>query len=767
MDINNSNQILQQTETIEETPAQQADIIKYIPLQSDQTEISESRVNIDGTSIKTKLQTVAIALATIPVLLLGGVAYKLVADVNNSLQERLIESGKITSLNITNNLASYMSERYREIAILSKSTFLSDEKLRDTIAPAEKQSLFGFALKNYAAYQNIAILDLQGNVIFQTSSAQPSEREKQIYSEQISKLKVIEYSEDRSVKDSGIYLVAPIQDNKSKIKIATIVAHLKADSLDNLVAKIENRAGETYYWLNQQGKIFLSSNRQGNKELVEKSIVKAYQELKQANQPLTVTNKNITNIFIPLEHYNQTFKIDLPNLGWSSLVRIEPQTRSANEQILPAIIWMTIVTSLIAAWIASRIASGIADRAIETARKSEKLVNGKLDNLLPVEGDDELTSINYNFNEMAKQIKHLLVLREDFTTESKIFESSSEVKIDGNKIQDQIMKFVTEIEGVLSGDLTIKAEADSKEIGIVVDFFNSLVERTKEIVSNVKNTTLKINSGLAKDEQTMLQLHASAVQKTEKLQKFVELVEMMKQTLQQVAERAKNATEMAEKASRTARSEEETIERTVNAIAQLKNTVGETSRSVKRLGEASQQIAKSIDTIDKISLKTKYLAVNAGIEAARAGEEARGFAVVAEEVGELAAQSALASKEIQKIIETIQKETSLVVRAMEIGTKEVGEGTRLVQESKENLSKIFDVADRIDRVVQLIFEDAISQTENSQVLNRMVEEIDLINKITSDSTLKVSNSLQETAKITKQLENSVDNFKIEPDRESY
>ena len=79
---------------------------------------------------------------------------------------------------------------------------------------------------------------------------------------------------------------------------------------------------------------------------------------------------------------------------------------------------------------------------------------------------------------------------------------------------------------------------------------------------------------------------------------------------------------------------------------------------MKRLGESSQQISKAVSLINQIAMQTNLLAINAGIEAARAGEEGQGFAVVAEEVGELAARSADATKEIERIVETIQRETA-------------------------------------------------------------------------------------------------------------
>ena len=129
------------------------------------------------------------------------------------------------------------------------------------------------------------------------------------------------------------------------------------------------------------------------------------------------------------------------------------------------------------------------------------------------------------------------------------------------------------------------------------------------------------------------------------------------------------------------------MDRTVESIVQLRETVGETAKKVKRLGESSQQISKVISLINQIALQTNLLAINASIEAARAGEEGRGFAVVAEEVGQLAAQSAAATKEIEQIVENIQLETSQVVEAMELGTTQVVEGTHLVEEAKQSLEQ--------------------------------------------------------------------------------
>jgi methyl-accepting chemotaxis protein len=202
------------------------------------------------------------------------------------------------------------------------------------------------------------------------------------------------------------------------------------------------------------------------------------------------------------------------------------------------------------------------------------------------------------------------------------------------------------------------------------------------------------------------------------------------------------------------------MDRTVQSILNLRETVAETAKKVKRLGESSQQISRVVSLINQIALQTNLLAINASIEAARAGEEGRGFAVVAEEVGQLAAQSAAATREIEKIVETIQLETGEVVGAMELGTTQVVEGTRLVEEAKLSLEQILDVSSQIDDLVQSISTATVSQAQTSQVVTDLMKEIARASERTSGSSRQVAQALQQTVDVSQELQAAVDVFKV-------
>lgn len=155
------------------------------------------------------------------------------------------------------------------------------------------------------------------------------------------------------------------------------------------------------------------------------------------------------------------------------------------------------------------------------------------------------------------------------------------------------------------------------------------------------------------------------------------------------------------------------------------------------------------------------LAVNASIEAARAGEEGRGFAVVAEEVGALAAQSATATKEIARIVESIQQETSEVVESMEASTLQVVEGTNKVEDARKSLSQIVEVARQVNELFQGISNATTSQVQTSQAVKLIMENISTQSQKSSETSRDVAIALQETANVASKLQASVETFKVD------
>jgi twitching motility protein PilJ len=328
-------------------------------------------------------------------------------------------------------------------------------------------------------------------------------------------------------------------------------------------------------------------------------------------------------------------------------------------------------------------------------------------------------------------------------------------------LQSQLVELLGDVEAVADGNLTVRADVTAGEIGTVADFFNAIVENLRQVVTQVKRSANQVNTSLGQNENAIRILATEALQQADQTTLTLDSVEAMTASIQQVAQQAQEAAAVAKAASENATAGGEAMDLTVNNIMTLRQTVGQTAKKVKRLGESSQQITKAVSLINQISQQTNLLAINAGIEAARAGEEGQGFAAVAEEVSELASRSAAATDEIERIVETIQRETSDVVEAIEQSTTQVVEGTRRVEEAKASLNEILAGSQKMDELARQISAATGSQAATSASVSDLMEEIAQLSKRTSESSFQVSEALKRTVAVAQDLQTQVATFVVE------
>ena len=203
------------------------------------------------------------------------------------------------------------------------------------------------------------------------------------------------------------------------------------------------------------------------------------------------------------------------------------------------------------------------------------------------------------------------------------------------------------------------------------------------------------------------------------------------------------------------------MNRTVDGILAIRETVAATAKQVKRLGESSQKISKVVNLIGSFADQTNLLALNAAIEAAHAGEEGRGFAVVADEVRSLARQSAEATAEIADLVASIQSETNEVVNAMEAGTEQVVAGTRLVDETRRSLNQITAASAQISELVEAITAAAVEQSQTSQSVTQTMAQVAAIADKTSSEASNVATTFKDLLAVAQSLQDTVRQFKVE------
>ncbi|MGD1897578.1 MAG: methyl-accepting chemotaxis protein [Phormidesmis sp.] len=392
----------------------------------------------------------------------------------------------------------------------------------------------------------------------------------------------------------------------------------------------------------------------------------------------------------------------------------------------------------------------------ELQTRFNQIAQGNLKARAVVFTRDEFGQLAEEFNQMASAIA---------TTTGEAQHKAQEQEQAKEDLQRQVIRLLDDVEGAARGDLTVKAEVTADVLGAVADSFNLTIENLREIVKQVSVAARQVSQGSTENESFARSLSADALRQAEELAVTLNSVQVMTDSIQRVAESAREAEEVARSASETALKGGEAVERTVAGILDIRETVADTTRKVKRLAESSQEISKIVALISQIASRTNLLALNASIEAARAGEAGRGFAIVADEVRQLADRAAKASKEIEQIVLQIQSETGGVMTAMEEGTQQVIEGTRLAEQAKQSLDDIIQVSNRIDVLVRSITADTVEQTETSRAVAQVMQSVELTAQETSQESQRVSGSMQNLVGVAKDLLTSVDKFKVSTQEE--
>ncbi len=333
-------------------------------------------------------------------------------------------------------------------------------------------------------------------------------------------------------------------------------------------------------------------------------------------------------------------------------------------------------------------------------------------------------------------------------------------KDERDNIQKSIVQLLNEVSNVATGNLTVQAEIRSDITGSIAASFNTMIIKLRQIINQVQETTLQVNSSATEIKKTTDNLATGSEIQYAQINDTSSAIEQMATSIQEVSNNATMSAQVADRSLVSARQGAEAVQNNINAMQRIREQVQETAERVRRLGERTQEIGRSVKQIKDIAKRTSVLALNASIQASAAGESGRGFAVVAEEVERLADRAANATKQITTLTQSIQSETFEVVAAMEETTREVAEGSHLANEAGQALEEIQTVSKQLSDLIQSISQSSQQQARGSEAIANAMIGISEITEQMAKGSQKAAMSVHDLVSLADTLRGSVVTFKL-------
>ncbi|MBV4472388.1 methyl-accepting chemotaxis protein [Pseudomonas sp. 2957] len=324
-------------------------------------------------------------------------------------------------------------------------------------------------------------------------------------------------------------------------------------------------------------------------------------------------------------------------------------------------------------------------------------------------------------------------------------------------VMTRAMEDIADGEGDLTKRLNI---VNNDEFGILGTAFNRFVERIHGSIREVSSATGQVNEVALRVVAASNSSMYNSDQQASRTSSVAAAINQLGAAAQEIARNAAQASNQASDARGLAEDGQQVVERSIKAMNQLSSMLSASSTNIESLNSKTVNIGQILEVITSISQQTNLLALNAAIEAARAGEAGRGFAVVADEVRNLAHRTQESAQQVQTMIEELQVGARESVSTMSDSQRHSQDSVEIANLAGERLNSVTLRIGEIDGMNQSVATATEEQTAVVESINVDITEINTLNQEGVENlqaTLRACSDLEQQASRLKQL---VGSFRI-------
>ncbi|WP_312225064.1 methyl-accepting chemotaxis protein [Stutzerimonas nitrititolerans] len=303
-------------------------------------------------------------------------------------------------------------------------------------------------------------------------------------------------------------------------------------------------------------------------------------------------------------------------------------------------------------------------------------------------------------------------------------------------------RVVNQARALGEGDLGARLQIERQdEIGTLSSSFNQMADSLAGTVAEVRNASGDVIQRADHLDALARETRQRSAEQAAQLDSMASAVEQFSATASGIAAGMQRTEHLTVENEARTRQGAELMQSSSEALQQIARSLEATAGIMNELGERSQKIGGIVGVISGIAEQTNLLALNAAIEAARAGEQGRGFAVVADEVRNLAARTSQATGEIAEVIVSVQDETTRAVASIDDGNRLMQQGLALNQTVASTFQEIHAHTTQTLEQVAEIARASSEQSDTATLLSRNLHAVAEDNQ----STRQAGNRLAETA----------------------